>query len=131
MKVVSEWFQAGEVRLFREPDTLRAMGIDDTEFSPIVNTLEHIGAVQELGFMGADVVSFKPAALSLQLVREIEQKQAVPVAPPDIVEQFQRRARQNPRLAWIIIVALVLTVALSMIENLFAIIQRIIEWWGN
>jgi hypothetical protein len=128
LRLLAERFQKNDPLVFRNEETLKALGLDKSEYSPVMRTLGALGAVEcrELG--DGEVGPVVITAQSLQLVREIENKELTQKGPPDIVAQLQTRARQNPVLAWIIIGALVLAMGLSILDNLTSLIQRIAAW---
>lgn len=128
LKVIARWFSEGKGQQFLGDETYKELGITAQEFTPIIRTMEHIGAVDNLGTCEDGVISFRPTAHSLQLVRELEQQRAAGTPPPDIVEQIEKRARRKPVLAWTIIAGLVLTMALSILDNLTSLIERIAAW---
>jgi len=128
LRVLAERFQKNETLVHSSEKTLKALGLDNSEFSAVMRTLEALGAV-ELHESGDGEVGFVvTTAQSLQLVREIENKELKQKDAPDIVAQLQARARQNPVLAWIIIGALVLAMGLSMLDNLTSLVERIAGW---
>jgi len=130
VKVVATWFSEGKGRQFLGPETYEALGITAEEFTPTILTLQQAGAVENLGLDGHEVFSFRPAAWSVQLVRELDRQKAAS-SPPDIVDQIEQRARRKPVVAWTIIVALVITMLLSILDNLTSLMQRIAGWLVN
>ena len=129
LKVIARWFSEGKGQQHRGVETYEELGITAEEFTPIIRTMQLIGAVENLDqFDDVGVVSFRPTAHSLQLVREWEQKRAAGTPAADIVEQIEKRARRNPVLAWSIIVTLVLTMVLSIFDNLTSLIERVAAW---
>lgn len=129
LKVIARWFSEGKGLQCLGDETCEALGITAEEFSPIILTMQHIGAVDNLRFHEKGVSCFRPTAYSLQLVRELEQQRAAGTPPPDIVEQIQQRARRKPLLAWAIIVGLVLTMVLSILSNVASLIERVAKCW--
>ncbi|MCX5653681.1 MAG: hypothetical protein NTY65_03395 [Planctomycetota bacterium] len=127
VKVVARWFSEGKGQQFMGPETYEALGITAEEFTPTILTLRQAGAVDNLGLDGHEVFSFRPTAYSVQIVRELDQQKATS-SPPDIVDQIKQRARRKPVLAWAIIGALVLTMVLSILDNLTSLIERIAGW---
>ena len=128
LKVIARWFSEGKDQQFASNETYRALGITAEEFTPIIRTMQLIGAVGNLDIRDEGVISFRATAYSLQLVRELERKRAAGTPAAHIVEQIQQRARRKPVLAWAIIGALVLTMVLSILVNLTSLIERIAAW---
>lgn len=132
LKVIARWFSEGKRAQARGVKTYEALGITAEEFTPIIRTMELIGAVEKLDQYDREgVISFRPTAYSLQLVRELEQQRAAGTPPPDIVEQIEKRARRKPVLAWTIIAALVLTMAISILDNLTSLMERVAAWMAK
>lgn len=133
LRVCAELFQDDGPHILVNAKNLEAMAIASEELGPMLRTFEGIGVVTSiLESNTGPILSFTVSSMAVQLIREIDAREEArkleAARPPDFVAQLQARARQNPVLAWIIILGLALTGFFSLVNNIWATIERLV-WW--
>lgn len=126
---VAKWFEENKDFIGRK-ETMEQLRVDDNKYDTLIKKMEHIGVVEDVENVMGDrgyATSFRPSAYAQELWREIEADMQKEPAPPDIIEQLKRRARQNPLTAWVIIIFLVLALLLPMLNSLVELISKIID----
>jgi len=74
-------------------------------------------------------LDFTPLCQSEQIVRQIDKQveNEKRATPPDIVQQLQSRARQNPLTAWTIIIFITLALLVPLLNSLWELLEKIIS----
>lgn len=126
---VAKWFEENKDFIGRK-EAMEQLRVDGNKYDTLIKKMEHIGVVEDVENVMGDrgyATSFRPSAYAQELWREIEADMQKEPAPPDIIEQLKRRARQNPLTAWVIIIFLVLALLLPMLNSLVELISKIID----
>lgn len=126
---VAKWFEENKSIVGRK-EAIKALRVEDDKYEIIIKKMEHIGVVEDvINVMGEKgyATSFRPSAYAQELWQEIEADMQKEAAPPDIIEQLKRRARQNPLTAWVIIIFLLLALLIPMLNSLVELLSKIID----
>lgn len=132
LRRISKWYREGKNDIDRD-SAIAELQISDSEYNTIMLLMQDIGAIEakhgfphEPNYVALD---FTPLCHSEQLVRqmdtaiEIENKKRA--APPDIVEQLESRARQNPWTARLIIMFLILALLIPLLNSLWELLEKL------
>ena len=139
LRAIAKWYREGKNDIDRTSATAE-LQISDSEYNTIMPLMENIGAIEaKHGLLHEPnhvALDFTPLSYSEQLARqidiqiEIENKKRA--APPDIVEQLKVRARQNPWMAWAIIIFLILALLIPLLNFLWELLEKITRFfYGN
>jgi len=119
LKLIAKCFKENK-RVIRD-EVIKELRIDDDTYEVLVQEMLNEVAVEKVDNMRAKkYAELKPLARAVELVREIE-------APVDIVEKWNKKIRQNPRTAWIVIILLVLVLFIALVNQAWELIARIVK----
>jgi hypothetical protein len=118
---IAQMFDKNE-RYINRRAAMEALGANDQEYEKLMRRMASLGVLENVKYSSNQfALMFSPAALSVDVVRELDQpRPAAP--PPDVVERIRARARSKPALAWII-------VAIVAIVFLATGLNAIIDLW--
>jgi len=126
---VAKWFEENKDFIGRK-EAMEQLRVKDSQYETLLKKMEHIGVVEDVESVMGDrgyATSFRPSAYAQELWRDIEADMQKEPAPPDIIEQLKRRARQDPLTAWVIIIFLVLALLIPMLNSLVELLSKIID----
>lgn len=126
---VAKWFEENKDFVGRK-EAMKQLRVNDSKYDILIKKMEHIGVVEDVESVMGDRgygKLFRPSASAQELWREIKADMQKEAAPPDIIEQLKRRARQNPLTAWVIIIFLILALLIPMLNSLVELIRKIID----
>jgi len=112
-------FERNDRRL-RKDRAAQELEMDEGECEVIIRRMDAIGAVEELQ-PTSTTMWFVPTSYAVDLSREIKEHRE---EKPDFVDQIQRRVNQNPFLATIIIVFLILSFAAPLYPVVVDLLER-------
>lgn len=105
---------------------IEQMGVDGNKYVTLIRTMEGLSAVYNVTDTSkGHASSFEILPKVLQLQRELDLEEERTKAPPDIVEQLQARARQNPWIARLIVIFLILAMLIPLLNSLWELLEKI------
>ncbi len=105
---------------------IEQMRVDVNKYVTLIRTMEGLGAVYNVSNTSkGHASSFEISPKVLQLARQLDVEEQKAKAPPDVVEQLQARARQNPCLARLIIIFLILALLIPLLNSLWELLEKI------
>ena len=130
IRYLADCFDSNKMEL-RGLAVCRELNMSQREFDTLIRAMESLGAVENL-YRAADdgnVFLFNPKYRAVELVREIDATHAIQ-EPPDFVEQIQKRIKQSPVAACVIIALLAIAVVSPIYGMVVDILERI-GWIGS
>ena len=136
LRTIAKWYKEDKNDIDRN-SAITELQIGDSEYNTIMLLMENIGAIEakhglphEPNYVALD---FTPLCYSEQLVRQINEQieNEKRAAPPDIVQQLQSRARQNPLTAWTIIIFLILALLIQLLNNSWELWEKIMSLFSG
>jgi len=132
LRTIAKWYREGKNDIDRN-SAIAELQITDSEYNTIMLLMEKYGAIEakhglphEPNYVALD---FTPLCQSEQIVRQIDKQveNEKRATPPDIVQQLQSRARQNPLTAWTIIIFITLALLVPLLNSLWELLEKIIS----
>jgi hypothetical protein len=136
LRTIAEWYREGKNDIDRT-SAMAELQISDSEYNTIMPLMEDIGAIEARHGLSHEpnyvALDFTPLCYSEQLIRQIDEQieNEKRATPPDIVQQLQSRARQNPLTAWTIIIVLILALLVQLLNNSWELLEKIVSLFSG
>lgn len=105
----------------------QAIGLTDANAFQVLSTMEHIGAISDVGHGEQTFEMFTIQQRARQIVREIEENERSKKDADekrDAVDSIRSAARQNPFIAWAIIIAGLVLFLVTLIAQFTTILKN-------
>jgi hypothetical protein len=124
VKILAKSYENGQ-RAFNYQSDWESIGLTEENFSPVLLMLEHYGIISDaIKDFDIEFRAFQITPLAVQIARDIEDQEKKKEEPKDIVEGVTQMARKNRTLATVIIFGLVLTAALTAVNQFLSILKN-------
>jgi hypothetical protein len=129
VKKLAELFEQGQtqVAVSADDETDKSLGLTPENVEAVLGTLQHIGAISELWTGdGGRAFTFIITPVAVQAARAVREQETEAAKPKvrDIVAEMKETARGNRLLAWAIIAFIVLTAAITFVNQLLELLKK-------
>jgi hypothetical protein len=125
-----KWFMDNQIYQDREA-VIAHLGISADTYVPLIRQMENLGVISPAHRDGEVAPTFMINPAITQVAREIEsnrQEREDAVKHQDLVKQIKARMRQNPLVAWPILIILGVSFLATAINQVLDLIKKISGW---
>jgi hypothetical protein len=114
---LAELFERNQA-LVRDKSVWESFGLSPERRIPFLTTMAELGVIVNLSPTNTDQFrAFEITSKAVQITRELDEQEKKGKEPEDIVAKVQETARKHPVVAWVIIGFILLTAAITLVNQ--------------